>query len=77
MLIGSYIANSISEHLFTLKAIQKLFTAKTSDEKLFSDPTKAKAIKKHQKVIDSLKDHPKLHKKVSKNRVKLIKFSYW
>ena len=77
LLIGSYIASSISEHLFTLKAIQKLFTAKTSDEKLFPNPTKAKAIKKYQKNIDSLKDHPKLQKNVTKNRVKLIKFSYW
>ena len=40
MLAGGYFAGGVSEFIFTLKAIQKLFLAKTRDDNLFPPATK-------------------------------------
>ena len=80
MLIGSILVGNISEFNFTLKAIQKLFQAKTNDDLLFPQPKKidGKGAKKKEKfagLANSGDIKPKLSKKLSKIRV--IKFSVW
>ena len=80
MLIGSVLVGNVSEFNFTLKAIQKLFQAKTSDDLMFQQPKKkdgkgAKKKEKFAELANYATIKPKLSKKLSKIRV--IKFSAW
>ena len=78
--IGAIIVGNVSDFNFTLKAIQKLFQAKTSDDLLFPEPKKkdSKGAKKKEKFADLSKSgaiKPKLSKKLAK--IRIIKFSAW
>ena len=73
MLAGGYLAGGISEHNFHLKAIQKMFLAKTKDDNLFPQATKEKVIQKRKKIESQFYHRRKLTKKLNQNR--LIKFS--
>jgi hypothetical protein len=77
MLIGGYIVGGASEFIFTIKAIQKLFLAKTRDDKVFPEATKKKVLTKRRKFEEVAKSQSidrKLSKKMKENRI--IKFSY-
>jgi hypothetical protein len=66
-----------SEFIFTIKAIQKLFLAKTRDDKVFPQATKKKVLTKRRKLEEVAKSQSidrKLSKKMKENRI--IKFSY-
>ena len=77
MICFGFMLYPISEHSFYLKAIKKLFIAKTSDESLF---IKRKIKSKHQKIdFESVKTQELQHKQINislKSSVRLYLQNY-
>ena len=61
-IIAAYFLAPVAQHIFLLRAIQKMFMAKTSDETIFDRGNKSMSSKK-KKLDQSLK---KISKKIKK-----------
>ena len=75
-LVATFFLAPIAEHQFTLKAIQKLYLARTKDKNLFEEPAGKKSKYKQRKKVDLVKSMTREDNKVIRGN-RPAKVSVW
>ena len=74
LMLTELFVKPIAEHMFLLKAIQKLFLARTTDKNLFAEKKGDKAQRKFKRKKSEMKKFSKDERRVLK-QTRFIKFS--
>jgi hypothetical protein len=74
LLFGQFLFTPLAEFNYSMKAISKLYLARTKDRYLFHDSKNPKIVRKLEKLKEKSKNDPKLREAIKMNHV--IKFTF-